>query len=141
MKTDIEDYVKSCSTYAAMKMQPGKLPGLLQAVANHSCPWEEIVMDFIVKLSEIRGNTVIWTVVDLFSKQAHFTACPGLPSAKKLVKMTIKQIYRLHGVPQCIISDCGVQFTTKLWRELLESIGSLQGLSSVFHLSTNAAVE
>ncbi|ETE60755.1 Tf2-1, partial [Ophiophagus hannah] len=48
-------------------------------------------MDFIVEFSESGGNTVIWTVVDLFSKQAHFTACSGLPSAKKLVKMLLSR--------------------------------------------------
>lgn len=49
-------------------------------------------------------------VVDLFSKQAHFIACPGLLSAQRLAKMFLQQIYRLHGVPKCIISNRGVQF-------------------------------
>lgn len=37
-------------------------------------------MDFIVDLPESQGNTVIWTVIDLFSKQAHFVACSSLLS-------------------------------------------------------------
>lgn len=55
-------------------------PGLLQQVADPFRPSEEIAMDFIVKLLESGGSTVIWTVIDLFSKQTHFVACPGLPS-------------------------------------------------------------
>lgn len=69
-------------------------------------------MDFIVDLPESQGNTVIWTVIDLFSKQAHFVACSGLPSARKLAKLFITHIYhiyRLHGVPRRIVSYQGVQ--------------------------------
>lgn len=64
-------------------------------------------MDFIVELPESHGNTIIWMVINLFSKQAHFMACPSLPSACKLAKMFFIHIYCLQGVPQRIISDQG----------------------------------
>lgn len=57
-------------------------------------------MDFIVELPENRGCTVIWTVIDLFSKHAHFVPCKGLPYTQKLAKLFIMQVYRLHGVPR-----------------------------------------
>lgn len=60
--------------------------GLLQPVANPTMLWEEIAMDFIVELPKSGGNTLIWTIVDLFSKQAHFIPCPKLPSAPGLSK-------------------------------------------------------
>lgn len=113
MKADVEDYIKSCATCATRKMRLGRPPRLLQQVADPCHPWKEIAMDFIVELPESRGNTVIWTMIDLFSKPAHFTACSGLPSARKLAKMFIKQVYQLHGVPRRIISDHRVQFTAK----------------------------
>lgn len=98
---------KSCATCAAMKKRPGKSPDLLQQVVDPSWPWEEIVMNFIVELPD-SGNMVIWIMIDLFSKQAHFIACSGLPSAHKLTKLFIKHIYRMHGVPCRIFSDRGV---------------------------------
>lgn len=104
-------------------------------------PWEEIAMDFIMDLPKSRVNTVIWTVIYLFSKQAHFVACTGLSSARKLAKLFLTNIYRLYGVPQQIISDRGVQFTVKFWQQFLAMIGLSQGLSSAFHPSTNGAVE
>ncbi|KAK9395824.1 retrotransposon-derived protein PEG10 [Crotalus adamanteus] len=141
LKKDVENYVKSCTVCATMKRIPGKTPGLLQPVADPSQPWEEVAMDFIVDLPESKGNTVIWTVIDLFSKQAHFIACKGLPSAQRLAKLFLKHIYRLHGAPKRIISDRGVQFTAKFWRNFLTLIGSSQGLSSAFHPATNGAAE
>ncbi|KAK9395375.1 hypothetical protein NXF25_018736 [Crotalus adamanteus] len=137
MKKDVETYVRECSVCATTKPQVGKPSGPLQQVSDPSRPWEQIGMDFIVDLPASHGNTVI----DLFSKQAHFIPCKGLPSARRLAKLFTTHIYRLNGVPRCIISDRGVQFTARFWRDFITSIGSSQGLSSVFHPSTNGAAE
>lgn len=141
MRTDIDQYVRDCPVCATTKPKPGKPYGLLQSVADPSSPWEEIAMDFIVDLPPSRGYTVIWTVIDLFSRQAHFIPCKGLPSAKKLARLFLQHIYRLHGVPKRIISDRGVQFTAMFWKTFIHSIGSSQGLSSAYHPSTNGAAE
>lgn len=84
MKKHIESYVKNCAVCAAMKKRPGKSPGLLQQVTEPTRPSEEIAMDFIVELPESGENTVIWTAIDLFSKQVLFIACSNLLSAQKL---------------------------------------------------------
>lgn len=105
IKKGIEDYVRSCVTCTTMKKQQGKPPGFLQPVASPVKPWEEVAMDFIVDLPESQGNTVVWTIIDLFSKQAHFVACPGLPSARKLAKLFITHIYHPHGVTWRIVSN------------------------------------
>lgn len=76
-------------------------------------PWKVIAMDFIIEFPESGESTVIWTVVGLFSKQAHFTACSSLPLAQKLAKMFLQRIYRLHGVPKHIISDHGIHSLAK----------------------------
>lgn len=137
MHSDIEQYVKSCKVCAVMKARPGKPLGLLQSIAEPNRSWDEIDMDFIVDLLESNGNTVIWTVIDRFSKQVHFVPCSGLPSARRLSKMFIQHIYRLHRDPHWIISDRGVQFTAHFWCNFVALIGSSQGLSSAFHPSTN----
>lgn len=96
---------------------------------------------WLVKLPENQENAIIWMVVDIFSKQAYFVTCLSLPSACKLAKMFLTHIYCLHGVPWRIISDWGVQFMAKFWREFLRMIGSSQGLSSAFHPATNGVAE
>ncbi|KAK9395678.1 hypothetical protein NXF25_019039 [Crotalus adamanteus] len=115
LKGDVEQYVRECHVCASAKPQTGKPMGLLQTVADPSRPWEEITMDFIVALPENRGYNAIWTVVDLFSKHAYFIPCRGLPSARRLSRLFIQHIYRLHGTPRRIISDRGVQFTARFW--------------------------
>ncbi|KAK9401689.1 hypothetical protein NXF25_010045 [Crotalus adamanteus] len=141
MRKDIEEYVKRCHLCAQAKTVPKKPMGLLQQVSDPDRPWQDLGMDFIVDLPNVRGYTVIWTVVDLFSKQAHFIPCKGLPSAKRLAKLFIQHIYRLHGAPRRVISDRGVQFTARFWQGFLASIGTTQGLSSAYHPCTNGAAE
>lgn len=141
VKREIEDYVRDCHVCATTKPHAGKPLGLLQTVASPTKPWQDIAMDFIIKLPESCGYNVIWTVIDLFSKQAHFIPCKGLPSARRLACMFITHVYHLHGVPRCIISDRGVQFTAQFWRKFVHFIGSSQRLSSAYHPCTNGAAE
>uniref|UniRef100_A0A670Z7K1 Integrase catalytic domain-containing protein n=1 Tax=Pseudonaja textilis TaxID=8673 RepID=A0A670Z7K1_PSETE len=141
LKKDIESYVASCLTSVAARRRQGKYPGLLQTVADPSAPWKEISMDFIVELPESAGNTVIWVVTDLFSKQVLFIPCQKIPTTKALAKMFLIHIYRLHGAPQWIISDRGVQFTSKFWRAFLNLLGSTQGLSSGNHPQMDGLTE
>lgn len=129
MCIEIESYVKSCLVCALTKPQPGKPLDPLQSIAEPGRPWDEIAMNFIVDLPDSNGNTVIWTVIDLFSKQAHFIPCGGLPLTRQLAKLFIQHIYCLHGVPHQIISDTGVQFTTRFWWNFVYLIGSSQVLS------------
>uniref|UniRef100_A0A2D4PU95 Gypsy retrotransposon integrase-like protein 1 n=1 Tax=Micrurus surinamensis TaxID=129470 RepID=A0A2D4PU95_MICSU len=68
MRSHIEDYVKKCHVCATTKSRVGKPLGLLQKVSEPVRPWQDIAMDFIVELPNSKNYTVIWTVVDLFSK-------------------------------------------------------------------------
>uniref|UniRef100_A0A2D4NSJ8 Integrase catalytic domain-containing protein n=1 Tax=Micrurus surinamensis TaxID=129470 RepID=A0A2D4NSJ8_MICSU len=97
MRSDIESYVQQCVVCAKSKSSVGKPLGLLQTVSEPTQPWQDIAMDFIVDLPNSNGYTVIWTIIDLFSKQALFVPCKGLPSAKQLATMFIQHVYRLHG--------------------------------------------
>lgn len=98
-------------------------------------------MDFIVECPENVGNTVIWVVTDLFSKQVHFIPCQKILTAKELAKMFLHHINHLHGTPQLIISDRGIQFTSKFWRAFLNFLGNDQGLSSSHHPQMNGGTE
>jgi len=47
--------------------------GLLQPLSIPSWKWEDISMDFIVRLPNTqKGHDSIWVIVDLLTKSAHF---------------------------------------------------------------------
>ncbi|KAK9410979.1 hypothetical protein NXF25_002154 [Crotalus adamanteus] len=141
LRKDVEHHVKSCPVCATCKSRPGKPVGYLQSVADPEHPWQDIAMDFIVEPPRSKGYMIIWTVIDLFSKQAHFVPCRKLPTAQKLAHMFLTHVYRIHGAPRRIISDRGVQFTARFWKGFTALLGSSQGLSTAYHPATNGAAE
>ena len=94
-------------------------------------------MDFITDLPASHGKTVIWVVVDVFSKQAHFIPCSTILTASKLATLFLQHVYKLHGLPKRILSDRGSQFVSKFWRALLQGLGVEQALTSGYHPESN----
>jgi len=66
--------------------------------------------DFITQLPLAQGHNVILVVCDRFSKMAYFIATTKKTSAEGLAKLLRDQVWKLHGFPESIVSDRGVQF-------------------------------
>lgn len=115
--------------------------GLLKPLPVPGQPSKEVSMDFIVYLPPSEGFTTIFVVVDCFSKMAHFLPMVGTPSALDTANIFIKEVVRLHGVPNNIVSDRGVQFTSKFWKDLCKSLEIKVSLSSAYHPQSNDQTE
>jgi hypothetical protein len=109
------DKISKCDTCQRNKSLKHKRYGLLDPLDLPNRPRESISMDFIVKLPKTRkGNEHIWVVVDRFTELAHFIPLPNT-KALELVKKFLKEIWRLHGLPEDIISDRDSYFTGHWW--------------------------
>ena len=74
-------------------------------------------MDFISGLSRSsKGYDSIWVIVDPMTKSAHFLPIKMTDPVRKLAKLYLKEIVRLHGVPVLIMSDRDAKFTLVFWR-------------------------
>ena len=62
-------------------------------------------------------------------------------TARGVVWLILKEVMRLHGIPESIASDRDTKFTSIFWRELHRLIGSKLLMSTVFHPQTNGATE
>ena len=70
-------------------------------------------MDFITKLPKTpSGSDTIWVIVDRLTKSAHFLPIKENEKMEKLTKTYLKEIVRLHGVPNSIIFDRDSRFTS-----------------------------
>src|ERR1700730_9017145 len=104
-------------------------------------PWTVVSNDFIMELPESQRNTAIWVVVDLFSKEAHFVPILGIPTTEETVELYLKHVWKLHGVPERMISDRGTQFTSHLMKGLFRRLGIEGAYSTAYHLQMDGQTE
>jgi len=103
--------------------------------------WSHISADFITKLPLAQGYDAILVVCDRFSKMAHFIATTEKTSAEGLAKLFQDHVWKLHGLPESIISDRGVQFTAGMMKELNNLLGIQIKLSTAYHPQTDGQKE
>lgn len=141
MPKDVRSYVLACDVCARSKTPRTHPAGELQPLPIPCKPWSHISMDFISDLPLSEGKSVVWVVVDRFSKMVHFVPLSKLPNAKTLASLFIEHVVRLHGVPENIVSDRGVQFVSSFWRAFCRRCDISLSFSSAFHPQTNGQTE
>ena len=141
MRKDVERFVANCHTCCRTKPRRHASHGTLLPLPVPDRPWQDISMDFVVGLPQSKGFNTIWLVVDRHSKQRHFVPCMTTIDAQDLASLFIDNIFRLHGLPNSIISDRGPQFATDFWRYLCTCLGIATRLSTAFHPQTDGQTE
>jgi transposase InsO family protein len=125
-----------------VKVEHQRPAGLLEPLKIPEWKWEEIRMDFIVRLPQTQARyDSIWVIVDRLTKVAHFIPVNTTYSGAKLAELYMSRIVCLHGVPKKIMSDRGSQFTSKFWEKLHESMDTRLNFSSAYHSQTNGQTE
>ena len=76
--------------------------------------------DFITKLPLAMGYDSILVVVDWFTKMAYFVPTTKKTTVEGLAQLFRDNVWQLHGLPESIILDKGLQFVAGLMRELNE---------------------
>jgi hypothetical protein len=99
------------------------------------------VLDFVEGFPKVGGKLVILTVVDRFSKYAHFIALGHPYYATSVSTAFFNTFVRLHSVPESIVSDRDPMFTSTLWKELFRLTGTKLCTSSAFHPQPNGQSE
>jgi len=104
-------------------------------------PWTHISADFITKLPLAQGYNSILVVVDRLTKMAHFISTTEKTSAEGLARLFRDNVWKLHGLPESIISDRGLQFVAGLMRELNRILEIESKLLMTFHPQTDRQTE
>lgn len=87
--------------------------GLLQPLAIPSRSWISISMDFIEGLPTSQGFDYLWVIVYQLTKLNYFVHLSPPYTTSKLAQQLLKHLFRLHGMPNEIISDRDKTFTNK----------------------------
>jgi hypothetical protein len=141
MKQQVKDYVAACSICQQSKPDRSKYPGSLQPLPVLEQAWQVVSMDFIEGLPRsVHANSIL-VVVDKFSRYAHFIPLLHPYTAFKVAQLFMSSVYKLHDMPEAIISDRDRIFTSSLWQELFKLAGTQLRIGSAYHPQSDDQTE
>ena len=75
-------------------------------------------VDFVVELPLSSRCDAVITVVDSMLKQTHFILTHTTVTAERAARLFLHQVWKLYGLPKCVVSDRRPQFVTCFTRKL-----------------------
>jgi hypothetical protein len=141
MKTMVREFVRCCTI--CQQAKPERIPpaGLLQPLPIPSEPWEVATMDFIDGLPTSRQFNCLLVIVDKLTKYAHFVSLKHPYTASKVAELFADNVYRLHSLPQSLVSDRDPVFTSQFWQSVFRATGTQLKMSTSNHPETDGQTE
>jgi Integrase core domain len=69
-------------------------------------------MDFICGLPKSKGKDVLLVIIDRFTKYFHLISLSHPLKASDVAQVFLDTVYKLHGLPQVIVTDRDPLFTS-----------------------------
>ena len=126
----LRGHVTACQICIRNKSTNCPQSGFLQPLEVSGWSWSHILLDFVTGLPPSQGKTTILTIIDHFSKAAHFIPLDKLPSFAETADLHTNHVFWLHGIPSEIVSDRGPQFISQVWKSFCTALGAKVSLSS-----------
>lgn len=105
----VDEYIRGCEQCQCFKPIPHPKLAMLPITIPEGL-WQIISTDLVTRLPLSKGinsnmYTAIAIYVDLYIKQAHFALTTDKVNPDGIADLYIHNVFRLHGLPQGIISD------------------------------------
>jgi len=118
MSRYISQYVSTCDLCLRTKPWRYSPVGELQPLSILDVRWDTLSVNFVVELVESSGHDAIMTVVDSVSKRVHFVSMHTTVTVEEAARLFLHHVWKLHGLPKHVVSDCGPQFVALFTKEL-----------------------
>ena len=142
MHQEIVEYVSSCPGCQANKSLSQKPAGIAKPMPTPTQPWERFSMDWMTDLPVTkRGFDAILVVVDYLTKYAHFVPCRKTDTSFDVASTLRREVVRLHGVPEGIVSDRDPKLLSNFMQDLFLQMGIKHAPSTAFHPQTDGQTE
>jgi hypothetical protein len=86
--------------------------------------WQSIGMDFIGPFPKAEQYNYLWVVICQMTSMVHLIPVNTKMTAKELSVIFLKEVVRLHGLSESIVSDRDSKFTSIWWKEISPNPGS-----------------
>ena len=142
MDAEITRYVTGCDACQRNKPSQQSKMGLLQPLPIPTRPWSQVSLDLITQLPRSKaGHDAIVVFVDKLTKMVHYVPTTTTVTAPQLATLFIREVCRLHGVPDSLLSDRDPRFTAHFWRSFWDQLGSKLVMSTAYHPQTDGQTE
>ncbi len=125
MRKTINQYIWNCYICQRSKTSWDKFNELLHSLLILEQQWKNIVMNFIIDLSFLKGKNVILTVICKLTKKWHYISCSTDDeeiTAEKTAELMLQWIYWIHDLLDFIVSNRSFQFIFILWKFLCKRL-------------------
>jgi hypothetical protein len=97
-------------------------------------PFTTIALDFIMKLPNLEGYDTILTITDHdVTKATIFLPCNITITSEEVVSLYAAKVFPHFRVPQKIISDHDIRFTSTFSKKLMRLLGIQTNMSPAYH--------
>ena len=141
MSRYIGQYCSTCDLCLRTKIQRRPPMGELRPLPVPAGRWEVASVDFIVELPEAHGHDAVMVVVDSTGKRGHFIPAHTTTTAQGAALLFLNNVWKLHGLPNSVISDRGPQFVAEFTKELYRLLGIKVTASTAYHPQTDGQTE
>jgi hypothetical protein len=114
---------------------------LLKPLPVIDAAWQVVTLDFVEGLPKSKGFTIVLVVVDKLTKYAHFLPLAHPYTAAQVAQVYIDNVFKLHGMPTSLVTDCDRIFTSQLWRSQFSLSKTELRMSTAYHLQTDGQNE
>ena len=115
MAKDVEAFCKSCGTCQTTKTSTMKPKGLLHTLPVPTEPWASLAMDFVGPFLEVHRYDYLLVVICQLTSLVHLLPTTTTARATDIAWIYLKDIVRLHGLLDTIVSDRDPKFISKFW--------------------------
>ena len=145
MIVDIKQFTRNCHLCRRVKPFHNKYSETLRPLPVFEIRWQDISIDFIVKLSKSKN---IWKVecenmmivVNWLFKQTHIKFIDEL-TPERVAQIFYNISWRIHDLPESIVSNRGTQFVSHFWKQLTCRLRVMARLFTAYHPETNDQTE
>jgi len=141
MRKQIKQFIKKCPNCQKNKTatRTPKEPMVITSTATRA--FEKIFLDVVGPLPRSHsGNAFILTLQDDLTKFAWASPMEN-HEANTVAQHFVTKFVCLHGIPQSLVTDCGTEFLSNVFKEVCKLLKIRQTSTTPYHPQSNGSLE
>ncbi|XP_062610561.1 uncharacterized protein LOC134272333, partial [Saccostrea cucullata] len=141
MRRDIVDYCRSCHVCQVVGKPNQKIPpAALKPIPAFDEPFTKVIIDCVGPLPKTKaGNQYLLTIMCASTRFPE--AIPLRNIKSRTIVNALNKFFTKFGLPQSVQSDQGSNFTSKVFKQVMQELGVKHHTSSAYHPESQGALE